>query len=341
MWELLVSLFGGASIATKVITDKAEQKVAARRFEDEQTKLNRFRESVTNERTVKAVNDLMYSDNSVDAVAKELSEVFRILPELRGKEALWIKSNHRPPASNWYFVELVLCIKRGCVPITKQFSFDISPYYIGNNAGGRPQYVSMSESSCNAFANWATRTLQVYGNSVTLEYRPSQIPNRFVWVSATPGEIAPKVTEQEQDTWTDRVTDMSFEISIKSKLQTADGKQEAEEELRTILQELPEITEVSNGLNHIYLVLLMAKHGKIPMEDACRPFCRYGFREPIEKCTGKKCTNRDILAVHKWLETTLRANGVPDAELIYHQGKFAHGFSWMPFASGENAKRLW
>ena len=341
MWELLAAIFGSASIATRVAADKASQRDAAREFESEQEKLKLFREFVTNERTVSAVNALMYAEDSIEVVAKELAEVFALLPELKGKELLWAKSNHRPPASNWFFVEFVLCVKRGCVPLTQQFHFSVSPYYIGNEVTGRPKYISMSESSCHAFAKWVTKTLGAYGNNVRLEYRSEHGHSKFVW-TAEPESVSELDADAVcRDNWSEMVTNIALELSIKSKLETDAGLSEAQGELRRILSDLPNDIRVNNGMRHIYLTILMAKHGKVPMEDCCRPFCRYGLREPVEQCTSITLARHDEMKVYEWLETTLRENGMPEAELVYQPGSFAHGFSWKPFASVEGAKRFW
>lgn len=181
MWELIVALLGGAWIATKVASDKAAIKSADKKFEDEQQRLKLFRESVTNEQTVSAVNDYMCMDGSRDKIAEELHELFQLVPELNGLEQYWICSNHRPPAGNWFFIELILCVKRGCVPLTKQFRFTINPYYIGQNLNGTPKYVAISNDSNQIIADWIVKKLQSYGVNIGLRYETPGWINQFVW----------------------------------------------------------------------------------------------------------------------------------------------------------------
>lgn len=181
MWELLAALFGGAAIALRVASDKTSQKHATQRFENEQQKLRLFRESVTNNRAVNAVNDYMSTDGSHGRVEHELRELFMLIPELKGREHCWLYSNHRPPASNWSFVELILCASRGCIPVTKQFEFTINPYYIGNSVSGAPRYVSLSDESCEILARWIERRLQAHGTHISLNYLVSGGINKFVW----------------------------------------------------------------------------------------------------------------------------------------------------------------
>ena len=181
MWELLGAIFGGAFILSKIVSDKASQQSARQNFEKEQYFLTRFRNSVTNERMVQAVKYYMSREDAKEQVAKELRELFLLIPELKGLEKYWNYSNHRPPASNWDFVELILCINRGCVPLTKQFAFAVSPYYIGNNAVGTPRYVAMSEASRAEFADWVVRKLETYGVVVDLKYDAKRGYREFVW----------------------------------------------------------------------------------------------------------------------------------------------------------------
>ena len=339
MWELLAALFGGASIASKVASNKASQRLAAQRFENEQQKLKLFRESVTNERTVRAVNDYMSMDGSKEKVATELRELFLLLPELKGREQYWICSNHRPPASNWYFVELILCINRGCVPITKQFEFSISPYYIGNDASGAPRYISLSSRSLKRLADWITKKLHIYGVNINLKYKLIGGIEKFVWSTEMEEEREQELADDRND-WTNSVTDMSMELSIKLSLESAEKQKEAMEVLRTIIPYLQTPDVVNDGLKRIYLAVLLAQFGKLSMEDCCRPLCRYGIREPIRQCMGIDIGDKGEIEIYKWLETTLSNCGVKNASIVFQSGKFAHGFSWEQFAT-DSYEKLW
>lgn len=339
MWELLAALFGGASIASKVASDKASQKLATQRFENEQQKLKIFRDSVTNERTVKAVNDYMGMEGSKEKVAYELRELFTLIPELKGREQCWLCSNHKPPASNWYFVELILCVNRGCVPTTKQFEFSISPYYIGNDSIGAPRYIGLSSKSRKTLANWITKKLQVYGVNINLISRTTGGIEKFVW-SIEMDEDNEQELADNRDDWTNLVTDMSMELSVKMSLDSVEKQKEAMAILRTIIPDLPDPVSVNDGLKHIYTVVLMAQLGKLPMEDCCRPLCRYGVKEPIQQCMRIDIGDNDEIKILKWLEAALKSHGVQDASIVFQSGKFAHGFSWEPFAT-DNYEKLW
>ena len=136
MWELFIALFGGAYLASKASSDKRRTRAAIKKIEDDQKKLEIFRKSVTNNEMVSYVNDYMCIDDSGEKIEEELKELFSLIPELNGMEKYWRCYNNSPPAGNWLFIELILCVNRGCVPLTKQFDFTVYPYYIGNNLNG-------------------------------------------------------------------------------------------------------------------------------------------------------------------------------------------------------------
>ena len=184
MWEFIAALFGGAAIASKVASDKAALRESSRNFEENQKILSSFRESVTNENTVNAVNDYMCTVGNEEAIEEELRELFQIIPELIGMEEYWCYSNHNPPAGNWFFIELVLCVKRGCVPLADQFFFTVNPYYIGQNLNGTPKYIAISEESNKLIAKWITKKLSMYGINIALVYKTKGWINEFVWAPA-------------------------------------------------------------------------------------------------------------------------------------------------------------
>lgn len=181
MWELFAAIFGCVYLASKIQSDKSAQREAREAFDRERRQLDIFRRLVTDQQTVFAVNEYMRSGKSNDQIVSELRLLFDKIPELKGKENHWLSYNHKPPAGNWSFIELVLCINRRCVPITRQYGFQISPYYIGNSSSGVPMYISLSAESCAIFADWVTNKFQSYGINVVLTYNPSNSVYKFVW----------------------------------------------------------------------------------------------------------------------------------------------------------------
>ena len=181
MWELFIALFGGAYLASKASSDKRRTRAAIKKIEDDQKKLEIFRKSVTNNEMVSYVNDYMCMDDSGEKIEEELKELFSLIPELNGMEKYWRCYNNSPPAGNWLFIELILCINRGCVPLTKQFDFTVYPYYIGNHINGTPKYVAISEESCKVFAKWIVERLSIYGIKINLVYNKSGWINNLKW----------------------------------------------------------------------------------------------------------------------------------------------------------------
>ena len=181
MWELFAALFGGIYLTSKLSSDKRNTRAAIKKTEDGIKKLEVFRQSVTNDEMVSYVNDYMCMDDSGEKIEEELKELFSLIPELNGMEKYWRCYNNSPPAGNWFFIELILCINRGCVPLTKQFNFMIHPYYIGNHLNGTPKYVALSGESCKVLAKWMAERLSLYGIKINLAYKKSGWVDNFVW----------------------------------------------------------------------------------------------------------------------------------------------------------------
>ena len=67
------------------------------------------------------------------------------------------------------------------MPLTKQFSFTVYPYYIGNHLNGTPKHVALSEESCKVLAKWIVERLSLYGIKINLVYKKSDWIDNFKW----------------------------------------------------------------------------------------------------------------------------------------------------------------
>lgn len=181
MWEFFLALFGGAHLVSKVSSDKKALQKVQETHERKVAALQRFRAAVSNEKKVKEVSELMWDDTKIDEVQQELGKIFANIPELRGMEKFWVSSNAKPPASNWNFIEIVLCINRGCVPYASQCFFSIVPYYIGNDSRGKPQYLYLSEAGILAFNRWASNRLRDFGIVIGLKADKNMSHGTVTW----------------------------------------------------------------------------------------------------------------------------------------------------------------
>ena len=181
MWEFFLALFGGAQLAGRISSDKKAMKKVQETHKHKMAVLDSFRTAVTKESKVKEVSDLMWDESKISAVQAELGKIFVNIPELRGAEKFWLSSNKKPPASNWKFVELLLCINRGCVPYHSQIFFSVVPYYIGNDSRGVPQYIRLSDTGMIAFSRWASQRLEDFGIVIGMDIGSDVCSRTVTW----------------------------------------------------------------------------------------------------------------------------------------------------------------
>ena len=183
MWELLLALFGGATIAGRLSNEKNARRIQQEEFEATQERLKTFRSSVTKPSVENAVECLIYNayeTGDITRISNELNKVFENITDLRGLGDKWCLSNSKPPASNLKFITLVLCINRGCVPICEQWGFRIWPYFVGMEFG-KCKYARISELGMHQFADWAVDRLKSFGIDITLHFATETGANVLNW----------------------------------------------------------------------------------------------------------------------------------------------------------------
>lgn len=341
MWEIFGALFGGIYCGTKIANDKAKSKVADRQIAQIRISGEEWNKSVRDEELNSRLRTMVETEQGLQELKERAESVIRSLP---GMDYADIHGSMSEAAK--HTVVFIETVKHGKLsPLHEWHLFEKYLWLCAD--------LEFSKKAKIAFLCWIEDTLQANGCDAHLYFDERSLPE-FTWEphlisyeKATsiradniediiPGDStamtairnAPKIKAKQQkerySRWKAAVDGGEMQAFLELKFDENHWVDVRQSTL-VFLCTLPGLenadywltnTSFRNSCRNLIFLIEMVKRGKLPW------FCYDGIPDHLIRDTIDLYIPRAVkIAFAQWVENTLKAQGVSDAEM-YYRDKF-------------------